>query len=68
MSVKVPAFHPGEILAEFYMKPLGYTPGRLAKILGLDRQRIQRLVKGETSMTVDTTNRLGRAFSTTPQY
>ncbi len=64
----VVAFHPGEILKDLYMEPLELTPGRLAKIIGLDRQRIQRLIKGQTNMTVSTAERLARAFSTTAMY
>ncbi|WP_425087192.1 HigA family addiction module antitoxin [Stappia sp.] len=68
MTVHVPAFHPGEILAELYLEPLGMSAGKLAKALGLPRTRIERLVKGETDMTVDTAAHLARAFSTTVQY
>lgn len=62
------AFHPGEILQELYLEPLDMSAGKLARLLGLDRQRIQRLVKGECAMTVDTAERLAKAFSTTAQY
>ncbi|MBO0347219.1 HigA family addiction module antitoxin [Roseibium limicola] len=64
----VPAFHPGEILKELYLEPLGLSAGKLAKALGLDRQRIQRLIKQETSLTADTALHLAKAFDTTPQY
>lgn len=64
----VVAFHPGEILRELYLEPLEMSAGRLARILGLDRQRIQRLVAQETRMTADTALHLAKAFSTTPQY
>lgn len=66
--MSVAAFHPGEILKELYLDPLGMSSGRLAGILGLPRTRIERLVKGETAMTVDTAAHLARAFRTTPQY
>ncbi|MBO6507368.1 MAG: HigA family addiction module antidote protein [Roseibium sp.] len=64
----VVAFHPGEILQELYLEPLNMSAGRLARILGLDRQRIQRLVAQETRMTASTALLLAKAFSTTPQY
>ncbi|MBN8180069.1 HigA family addiction module antitoxin [Roseibium aggregatum] len=68
MSVKVPAFHPGEILKDLYLEPLGISPIGLSKLLGVNRQRIERLVKGTNGMSPDTANRLAKAFSTTPQY
>ena len=68
MTVHVPAFHPGEIVEELYLEPLGMSAGKLAKILGVPRTRIERLVKGETDMSVDTAARLARAFSTTGEY
>lgn len=68
MTVHVSAFHPGEILADLYLEPLGMSAGKLAKILGVPRTRIERLVKGETDMSVDTAARLARAFSTTGEY
>lgn len=68
MTVRVPAFHPGEMLKDFYLEPLNLTPIKLAKILGVDRQRIQRLVSGECGLSVETANLLGKAFSTSPQY
>lgn len=68
MSIYVPAFHPGEILAELYLEPLNMSAGQLAKVLGLDRQRIERLVKGECAISTDTAERLAKAFSTTTVY
>ena len=59
--------HPGEMLREEFMVPLGLTAGKLAKALGVPRSRIERLVREETSMTVDTAVRLGRYFRTSAQ-
>lgn len=63
-----PPVHPGEILREEYMLPLGLTAYGLAKKLGVPRTRIERLVREQVPVTVDTALRLGRAFSTTPQF
>ena len=60
--------HPGEVLEELYLKPLELSAGALAKKLGVPRTRIERVVKGRTSITPDTAFRLARAFKTTPHY
>ena len=60
--------HPGEVLAELYLKPLGMTAIALAKRVNVPRTRIERLVKGETSLTVDTAMRLARFFGNTPEF
>jgi addiction module HigA family antidote len=64
---ELPPIHPGEILREEYLKPLGLSAGALAKRLGVPRTRIERLVAEETSVTVDTALRLGRFFGTSPE-
>jgi hypothetical protein len=43
----VPTFHPGEILREEYLKPLGLSPYAVAKALGVPRTRIERIVAGK---------------------
>ena len=60
--------YPGEVLAELYLKPLGMSATALAKRLNVPRTRIERLVKGETSLTVDTAMRLARFFGNTPEF
>ena len=60
--------HPGEVLSELYLGPLDLRPIALAKRLHVPRTRIERLVKGETALTVDTAIRLAKFFSTTPEY
>ena len=61
--------HPGEILWEEYMKPMGVKAPTAAKALGVPRTRIERLVAGQTAMSPDTALRLSRAFtSTTPLF
>ena len=65
--MKTPS-HPGEVLSELYLDPLGMSPIALAKRLHVPRTRIERLVKGETALTVDTAIRLATFFGTTPEY
>lgn len=60
--------HPGEVLSELYLEPLDLSPIALAKRLHVPRTRIERLVKGETALTVDTAIRLATFFRTTPEY
>ena len=60
--------HPGEVLVELYLEPLGMSAIALAKRLNVPRTRIERLVKGETSLTVDTAMRLSRFFGNTPKF
>src|SRR3972149_4335016 len=56
--------HPGEVLLEDFMKPLGLSQYRLAKDIGVTPIRISQIVKGQRSITVDTAMRLGRYFGT----
>ena len=60
--------HPGEALSELYLGPLDMSPIALAKRLHVPRTRIERLIKGETALTVDTAIRLATFFGTTPEY
>ncbi|WP_174300777.1 HigA family addiction module antitoxin [Caulobacter sp. S45] len=60
--------HPGEILLEEFMKPLGLTAYSLAARLHVPRTRIERLARCEVSLTPDTALRLSRAFSTTEGF
>ena len=61
--------HPGEILWEEFMKPMGVKAPTTAKALGVPRTRIERLVAGQTAVSPDTALRLSRAFtSTTPLF
>ena len=65
--MKIPS-HPGEVLKELYLDPLGLSPIALARRLHVPRTRIERLVREETAVTADTAMRLARAFGTTPEY
>ena len=60
--------HPGEILWEEYMKPLGLKAPTTAKAMGVPRTRIERLVAGQTALSPDTALRLSRAFGAAPMF
>lgn len=68
MINNLPPVHPGEILREEYLDPLGMSAGALARRLNVPRTRIERLVAEETPVTVDTALRLARFFQTTPEF
>ena len=54
--------HPGEILKEDFLRPLGLSAYRLAQLLDVPQQRIADLVAGKRAVTTDTALRLGRYF------
>ena len=60
--------HPGEVLAELYLEPIGMSAIAVARRLNVPRTRIERLVRGETSVTVDTAMRLSKFFGNTPEF
>ena len=64
----MPAIHPGEILFEEFMKPLGLSINRVARDLRVPVTRIADIVHGERGVSSDTALRLARYFSTTPTF
>ena len=56
--------HPGEVLLEDFMKPLGLSQYRLAHDIGVTPIRISQIVNGRRAVTVDTDMRLARYFGT----
>lgn len=68
MTSILPPVHPGEILREEYLLPLGMSAGALAKHLNVPRTRIERLATEQTAVTPDTALRLAKFFSTTPEF
>jgi addiction module HigA family antidote len=60
--------HPGEMLREEFMLPLKLTPGKIARAIKVPRTRIERLVREETALSVDTALRLARYFGMSDQY
>src|SRR5262245_7726845 len=62
-----PAIHPGEILREEYLKPLGIGQVEAARQLGVSLNRLNEIVLGKRSITADTALRLSRFLKTSPQ-
>jgi addiction module HigA family antidote len=60
--------HPGEVLAEEFLKPLGLSVNALAMALRVPATRIGAIVKGERAVTADTALRLARFFGTSPEF
>ena len=65
---KLAPVHPGEILLEEFMKPLGLSQNRLGRDLGVPPRRINEIVHGKRSVTADTALRLSRYFGTSPEF
>ena len=59
--------HPGEILRELYLKPLGITVTQAAKALGVSRKHVSAIVNGRSPVTPDMALRLAAAFATEPE-
>jgi addiction module HigA family antidote len=68
MTAKHKPIHPGEILQEEFLEPLGLSQATLAKATGMPADRVARLVKGTRTFTADTALRLARYFGTTPEF
>lgn len=66
MENKLPPVHPGEVLLEDFMKPLGLSQYRVAKDIGVPTLRISQIVNGKRSVTADTAMRFARYFGTSP--
>ena len=60
--------HPGEILREEYLEPLGITQHRLAVAIGVPPRRINEIVHGKRGITADTALRLARYFGTSERF
>lgn len=65
---KLPAIHPGEILREEFLEPMGISQYRLAKDISVPPRRINEIVHGKRSITADTALRLGRFFGMSAQF
>ena len=64
----LPPIHPGEILREEFMKPLGLSANALAPRLGVTTARINEIANERRGITADTALQLGRCFSSTTEF
>ena len=62
------SIHPGEILSEEFLGPMGITQYRLAKSIGVDARRIHAIVNGERSITAETALLLSRFFGNSAEF
>lgn len=60
--------HPGEILQDEFLKPLGISAYRLAKDLGIPQTRISQIIKGNRRITADTALRLSKYFGNSAKF
>ena len=65
---KLALIHPGEILREEFLEPMGISQYRLAKNISVPPRRINEIVHGKRSITADTALRLGRFFGMSAQF
>ena len=63
-----PPTHPGEMLREEFLKPLGMTQTELAERIGVSYVRVNELVNQKRGVTPDTALRLSRLLGTTPEF
>lgn len=67
MEDRLPPVHPGEVLLEDFMKPIGLSQYRVAKDIGVPAMRISQIVNGKRAVTPDTAMRLARYFGTSAE-
>ena len=65
---KLNPVHPGEVLLEEFLKPMGLSQNKVAIEIGVDTRRINEIVLGKRRVTADTALRLARFFGTSPQF
>ena len=66
--MKLKNVHPGEVLLEEFLKPMGVSQNRLARDIGVPPRRINEIVLGMRAITADTALRLARYFGTTEGF
>jgi addiction module HigA family antidote len=62
------ASHPGEILREEFLRPLGLSARKLASEIGTPQNRLSEIIRGRRGVTADTALRLARRFDTSPHF
>lgn len=65
---RIPPVHPGEVLFEEFLKPLGISQNRLGADLGVSPRRINEIIHAKRSITADTALRLARYFGNSPEF
>lgn len=65
---KLPNIHPGEVLLEEFLLPMGISQNALARAIGVPPRRINEIVLGKRAITADTALRLARTFGTSESF
>ncbi|MCE7042586.1 HigA family addiction module antitoxin [Dyadobacter sp. CY312] len=65
---KLKNIHPGEILLEEFLNPMGVTAYKLAKDTAIPQTRVSEIIKGRRRITADTALRFSKYFGTTPKF
>ena len=65
---KLSHVHPGEVLREEFLSPLGLSAGAVARAIAVPRTRIERLMKEEVDLSPDTALRLARFLGTSAEF
>jgi addiction module HigA family antidote len=65
---RIANIHPGEILSEDFLKPMGISAYKLSKGANIDQTRISEIIRGKRSVTADTALRLARFFGNSPEF
>ncbi len=65
---RIKPVHPGEVLLEEFLKPMGISQNKLALDIRVPPRRINEIVHGKRRITADTALRLARCFGTSPQF
>jgi addiction module HigA family antidote len=68
MEDRLPNVHPGEVLLEEFLRPLGLSQNRLARALDVPPRRINEIALGKRAITADTALRLARYFGTSERF
>lgn len=67
-QTKLKPVHPGEVLLEEFLRPMGLSQNQLALSIGVPARRINEIVLGKRSITADTALRLGKYFDMSPHF
>ena len=67
-AAKLPPIHPGKILMEEFLRPLGVTQYRLAQGIGVDARRINAIIHGKRSITAETALLFSRFFGNSAEF
>ena len=68
MTSRLPNIHPGEVLLEDFLKPLGLSQNQVARDISVPPRRINEIVLGKRGITADTAMRLARYFGTSERF